>query len=210
LIEETCNVNYSPTLSSMELFFSDPHTCNLIFQELHKIRQQKSEQNKFFAYIFENSNGQGDADFSNPSSSPNFEYNVNDNLKIICFTEGVKVEFYETKPNHTRHILSDQLDMLMSTLKTFSIIDISKIDKCSWFSVLWTPLKSNKTQFANTTFLTYYQFDKGDYSNFYYPDCSVSVQSAHGTQNYYGIPIVGIIPIKLNEDVWLKKFRKCN
>jgi hypothetical protein len=194
----------------MELFFSDPHTCNLIFDELQKIRELKSEQSKFFAYIFENWDSQGNSDYSYPSSSPNFEYNVNENLKIICFADGVKIEFYETKPHHYRYILSDQLDMVISILKTVSSINISKIDKCSWFSVLWTPLKSNKSQFSNTTFLTYYQFDMGDYANYYSSDCSVSVQSAHGLQNYYEIPILGILPMKFKEEVWLKKFRKCN
>jgi hypothetical protein len=67
--------------------------------------------------------------------------------------------------------------------------------------VLWTPFKSNKQFFSNTSFLTYYQFDMGEYSNY----TEQSVMSHHG---FYEVPIVGILPIKFDENIWLRKFRK--
>lgn len=194
-IEDIANVNYSPTLSSMEILISDIYTCNFIREELLKLRLEKSEENKFYEYLFQDKKEILGNDYSYGKIS--FEYNVNDNLKIICLSTDVKIEFYETKPPHSRYILSEQFENIFSKLKFFNSIDLSKIEKCSWFSVLWSPFKSNQQLFSNTSFLTYYQFDIGEYSY-----CMTS------HQGYYEVPIVGILPIKLDENIWLRKFRK--
>ena len=179
----------------MEILISDNYTCNFIREEIFKLRLEKSEENKFYEYLFQDKREIFGKDYSYGKIS--FEYNVNDNLKIICLPSDVKIEFYETKPPHSRYILSEQLENIFSKLKFLNSIDLSKIEKCSWFSVLWSPFKSNQQLFSNTSFLTYYQFDMGDYS--YY------MTSQKG---YYEVPIVGILPIKLDENIWLRKFRK--
>lgn len=179
----------------MEILISDIYTCNFIREELLKLRMEKSEENKFYEYLFqENKENFGQ---NNAYNKISFEYNVNDNLKIICLSSDVKIEFYETKPPHSRFILSEQLENIFYKLKFLNSIDLSKIEKCSWFSVLWSPFKSNQQLFSNTSFITYYQFDMGEYD--YY-------MTSH--QGYYEVPIVGILPIKLDENIWLRKFRK--
>jgi hypothetical protein len=188
-----CPVNYSPTLSSMEIFFTDTLTYDKILEEL-KEKRSSSEACKFYDYST-NHNNQSMNNYKKDTLL--FEYNVTENLKFLVFNKKIKLEFYENRPPHSRVILSSQLEEIFSCLKTFDFIDLNKIDKSSWFSVLWSPFRSNKTQFNSTTFLSYYQFGYTD-SDMYY----------RGYNDYMEIPIVGILPIKFDDNVWLSKITK--
>lgn len=180
---EIAPVNYSPTLSSMEIFISDSQACEKLIKELKLLRLDKYEEGRFY-----------DNDLS---KSSNFEYHMNENIKIICYDEKIKIEFYETKPPHGRFILSNQLEQIFSKFNAFDSIEISKIEKCSWFCVLWSPFKSAKSQFSNTSFLVYYQFSYTDSEIFY-----------QGYNNYLEIPIIGILPVKFDDNLWLSKISK--
>lgn len=128
------------------------------------------------------------------------EYSFEENsIHIYNYSdEKLKIEFYENKPPHLRLILSDQMDLLFKKLNSIFNLKVSKLLKHSWFSVLWTPLKVSKQQLNATSFLVYYNFNQEDYNNFY-----------SEYENYNEIPLIGILPIKLDEKLWLKKISKC-
>jgi hypothetical protein len=185
-LDDSTTVNYSPTLSSLEIYISDSLSCEKIVKELKEIRGNRLEENKFFDYDFVENGFEG------------FEYNYKENLRIIFLNDKIKIEYYETKPPHSRNILSDQLEIIFSSLKIFETINIIKIDKTSWFSILWTPFKSVKQVFANTPFLVYYQLEYSDNDFFY----------RNNYNNYAEIPLIGILPIKFDETVWLNRISK--
>ena len=126
------------------------------------------------------------------------EYVITESFTFTNYSnEKIKLEFNENKPPHSRLILSDQFEILVSKFPSIKKIEISKSDKNSWFSILWTPFKCAKPQFYNTSFLSYYQFNQSESDNF-----------LRDFTNYCEIPIVGILPIKFDENLWLKKISK--
>jgi hypothetical protein len=194
---ENFNINYSPSLSSMELFISDTLTCENIFDELNNLRNCKEEEQKFYDYMDLNTIKQTKINKHSRSGRVLFEYSPCDNLKIICLENQIKIQYYETKPPHSRYILSDQLEIIIKKLKCFSQIELSKVEKTSWICILWSPFKTSKPQYGSSSFLTYYQFSYSDNDMFY-----------SGYNNYAEIPIIGILPIKFEEGLWLKKISK--
>jgi hypothetical protein len=175
---ESVNVSYSPTLSSCEIFITDKESVEKIFKEMMEMR----DIDVICFYEYES------------NDRTHFVYSK-DNINIISDCSYVKVEFYENKPPHSRLILTDQLGQILNTLKSLNL-ELSNVDSSSWFSVLWTPFRSSKTLFANTSFLVYYQL-------------RVQVASYDTNYaNYSEIPLIGILPIKLDENVWLNKISK--
>lgn len=127
------------------------------------------------------------------------EYIITENFSFINYSnEKIKFEYNENKPPHLRLILSDQLDLILNQFPTLKKIEISKLDKNSWFSVLWTPFKCSKQQFYNTSFLSYYQFSQNETDTF-----------LRDFTQYSEVPIIGILPIKFDENLWLKNISKC-
>jgi hypothetical protein len=173
----------------MELYISDIDVCEKMLKELNQIRGENPGDIRFFDYP------------DNKEGSSSFEFLYKDNIRIIYLDKKFKVEFYETKPPHSRYILTEQLDIAMSSLAVFSELTLDDIDKTSWFSVLWSPVKSTtKQQFMNTTFLVYYQFEYTEDSSYYRDQFN----------NYEEIPIVGILPIKFEDGLWLTRISKSN
>ena len=84
----------------------------------------------------------------------------------------------------------------MESLKN---IKISKLDISSWFSILWTPVKSSKGVMMNTSFLSYYQFNINDQNN---------LSSYRVNKHYSEIPIIGILPIKFDSKLFLSRINK--
>jgi len=129
-----------------------------------------------------------------------YEYVITENLTFTNYSnEKIKLEFNENKAPHSRLILSDQFEYIANKFPSIKKIEISKLDKNSWFSILWTPFKCAKPQFYNTSFLSYYQFNQSE-SESYLRDFT----------NYCEIPIIGVLPIKFDENIWLRKISKCN
>lgn len=133
----------------------------------------------------------------NFTNENNFEYVINENLKFVLKGKKILIDFSETKLPHSRLIMSEELKVIFSSFKAFELIDLSKIEKSSWFCLLWTPIKSSKLSFSSTSFLAYYQFG--------YTDNEVLCR---GYNDYVEIPIIGLLPIKFDEKTWLKKISK--
>lgn len=119
---------------------------------------------------------------------------VNEYLKLIYFNQVLKLEFYETRPPHSRPIFYNQIEKIFSLLTVLKTIEISLLNDTSWFSILWTPLKSNKPNFLNTSFLAYYSFTNFDTKLEY--------------QEYIKMSIIGILPIKFYNKLFLTKIQK--
>jgi hypothetical protein len=179
ILDESINVCYSPTLSSCQIFITERESVEKVFKEMMELRE--IDPINFFDY--ENNN------------RIHYVY-TKDNLSIISDFTYVKLEFHENKPPHSRLILIDKMNQIINTLKSLNI-DIASLDSTSWFSILWTPIGASKSIFANTSFLVYYQL-KGQESIYY-----------TNYTNYSEIPLIGILPIKLDENVWLNKISKC-
>jgi hypothetical protein len=96
-----------------------------------------------------------------------------------------------------RPILTDQFEFLLQKLPSLGKIEISKIERNSWFSILWTPFKCSKQTFYNTSFLSYYKFSQNETEN-YMSDFT----------NHNEVPIIGVLPTKYDETIWLKKISK--
>lgn len=167
-------VNYSPTLSSLFIFIDEKELVERIAKEMMNLRE--TESNNFYNY--------------EDNKRLHYVYS-DDNLKITTDFNFVKIEFQENKPPHFRQILSDQLNQIIKTLSSLNI-EINKIEDKSWFSIFYSPFKSSKQIFANTSFLTFYQINPKD------------------TQDHplSEIPLIGILPIRMDDKIWLYKINK--
>ncbi len=128
-----------------------------------------------------------------------FEYIASENLKFLVYEKKIKLEYYETKPPHSRVIFTDMIDEILNSLDCLNTIDLGKVDKSSWFCINWLPFKSTKVQLALTSFLTYYGFCFSDVEMFY---------SDPRNNHFLEIPVIGILPVKFDESFWLKKISK--
>ena len=127
-----------------------------------------------------------------------YEYHITENLSFTNYSnEKIKIDYHETKPPHMRPILTDQFEFLLQKMPSLRKIEISKVDKNSWFSILWTPFKCSKQQFYNTSFLSYYKFSQNENENY-----------MSDFVNHNEVPIIGVLPTKFDENVWLKKISK--
>jgi hypothetical protein len=127
-----------------------------------------------------------------------YEYLITDNLSFTNYSnEKIKIDYHETKPPHMRPILTDQFEFLLRKLPSLGKIEISKIERNSWFSILWSPFKCSKQIFYNTSFLSYYKFSQNETEN-YMSDFT----------NHNEVPIIGVLPTKYDETLWLKKISK--
>lgn len=130
-----------------------------------------------------------------------FFYIVDESLQITFSIEKkeITIEFNETKPPHNRMIITDLIEEIMASLELKDEITMDNIDKTSWFCFSWVPFHSTKNEFSTTSFLVYYRFasDEKDLVN-------------RGYDNYFEIPIVGILPLKIDENLWLNTIKKNN
>lgn len=135
-------------------------------------------------------------DLKNEGTKKIYEYYVIETaFKIICYETRFTIEFYEQKPHHYRNNFLDQIEILLSNLDIFKDTRIFKdFDKTSWFSILWFPLKTIKHNLMNTSFLIYYSL-----CNF---------EETRIINNFHYFPIIGVLPLRLDENIWLSKLNK--
>ncbi len=132
--------------------------------------------------------------------SSEYEFLIGDpSLKILIKNKSIKIEFYEHRPPHSRQILSSQIAVLFETFESLKKTPMSKLENSSWFSVLWSPMKSSKSIFMNTSFITYYQFDK-----------LRGRERSGSLKEYSELTIIGVLPIKFENKLFLSRIMNVN
>jgi hypothetical protein len=172
-------------LSSFDLTINDKFLSKNLIEEIEKLQLEEGlKRNELY---------KNDAE-----KKIVYEYYITENLSFTNYSnEKVKIDYHETKPPHLRPILTDQFEFILKKLPSLQGIEISKIDKNSWFSILWTPFKCSKQLFYNTSFLSYYKFSQNEAENY-----------MSNFNNHNEVPIIGVLPTKYDESVWLKKISK--
>ena len=187
-----CETTFTPSISSFEIIITNKE---IILDIINQLTSLKICSIKTKNLIKNNINSKGQNEISQQNKY--IEFTLNDkypNFKIVikklC---SLTIEYYENKPPHLRKILIKQLDELFSFLPMINNIDLKNLFWKSFFSILYTPLKSQDNCFLNTSFITYYQFKFGEES--------LNNQSPNAE-----IPIIGILPIKLIQpQIYLQK-----
>lgn len=156
-------------MSCFEISISDDSVIQNIFDEIYRIKSFDRDKNRL-------------------------EIILNEYLKLIYSNQILKIEFYDTRPPHSRPIFYNQIEEIFKILTVLKTIENSQINDTSWFSILWTPLKSNKSNFLNTSFLVYYSF--------------INFDTQSENQEYIKMPIIGILPIKFHNKLFLTKIQK--
>jgi hypothetical protein len=194
-LDDLINTTYSPTLSCLELQISNKEICILLINDLTKIH--KHTDHLHLKSIFDNDNS---GSTSNPGSE--YEFLIGDsNLKFIIKNNSIKIEFYEHKPPHSRQILSNQLGILFDSFESLKNITLEKFDQNSWFSILWSPMKSSKSLFMNTSFISYYNL----------LGATLRQNKLKGSiREYSELSIIGVLPIKFENKLFLSRIISMN
>ena len=176
----------------MEIMITDEDTFEETIKQIFNLRKN----NELFIDINSTDDMDTILDSKEKMFHLKFECLIQENLKLICFKKRIKIEFYEVKPHHSRQLLIDQFHSLFK-FDFLNKLILSNLNEYSWFSVLWTPFKAIKSQLGNTSFLVYYQFC---YTNSYNIFANYS--------DFHEIPIIGILPLKLEDNIWLTRIIK--
>jgi hypothetical protein len=193
-LDDLINTTYSPTLSSLEIQISNKEICILLIDDLTRIHKHTNHLQ--LKSIFENDS----SGTSNIGSE--YEFLIGDsNLKFIIKNYSIKIEFYEHKPPHSRQILSNQIGILFENFETLKNISLEKLDHNSWFSILWSPMKSSKSSFMNTSFISYYKF----------LGATLRENILKGNlREYSELSIIGVLPIKFENKLFLSRIINMN
>lgn len=96
------------------------------------------------------------------SSFDNLSFNSEDDLseKKIKLKISNALSYHEDQPVHKRKVLSETIDELLLANKELGSMKITELTEDSWFSILWTPLKStlSASNKQNASFLVFYKF----------------------------------------------------
>lgn len=123
----------------------------------------------------------------------------NPNLKVKVSKREIVIEYYESRLPHVRYIFIKQIEQIMKIIhKAIGPISLKDLDQNSWFSILWSPIKSMKMAFLSSSFLTYYRFNSND------------PNSNSNDEANKEIPLIGMLPIKLNNTLFLSKVSSNN
>ena len=127
-------------------------------------------------------------------------FHIDDALQVRFDLDktSLTIEYYETKLHHQRKVISEQINDILTVLDISDSALIKHVDKESWFCLKWTPIHASRKEFGATSFLVYYQLGS----------CSDTTICNKGYNQYYEIPIIGILPIKFSEELWLRKIKK--
>ena len=194
-LENLCETTFTPSISSFEIIITNKE---IILEIIDKLILLKVCSTKIKNLIENNINSKGQNEISQQNKYIEFTPNEKHPsfkivIKKLCT---LTIEFYENKPPHLRKVLIKQLEDLISIIPIISNIGLKHLFWKSFFSVLYTPLKSQNNCFLNTSFITYYQFKFGE-------------ESLNNSSPNAEIPIIGILPIKLLQpQIYLQKINQ--
>jgi hypothetical protein len=175
----------------------------LLEHELTKAKHASKEKeilfHKFLEFYIDNS----DAELSLiPEEILNFSFerylSEGNNLKLIIKYNLIKFEFFEIRPPHSRQILITQIQDLLESFDLLGKIKLSEISSDSLFSILYSPFKSTKGLMMNSSFLVYQRLNF-EANNF----TLNSAKNFNVNKNFVEVPIIGILPIKFENKMFL-------
>ena len=104
-------------------------------------------------------------------------------LKLLLVGNVARLSFYEARPAYSREVLSDFFEKLLVQTPYLGDIRLCDINIfTSYFSIMFSPLNTEKSPLGKASFLAYYSFHAPKITN-------IPVT----------IPFIGIVPIKLDE-----------
>ena len=193
-------INYSLTLSSFEISFSDKEIILNIIDYLISINKcnnqlkAKIEENYIKDQLI-NINNINNLMAINNNYMEFFPLEKNQELKIILKGYSkISIEFNENKPPHLRKNFYHQMKEIINILN-ISNISINNISGTSYFSIRYTPYNCRSKNNIQTSFVNYYQFKLNEERNIF-------------SNKYIDIPLIGILPLKFNHIFFLEKINK--
>lgn len=204
------NLVYSPTISSLEIIINPSSNVfkQIIKHEFTKAKQITQEKEKVLNKILESCNNENSSSIDSSSISEeimkfSYERYLTDgnNHKIIIKHDSIKFEFFEIRPPHSRQILITQIQNLLESFDLLGKIKLSEISNDSLFSILYSPFKSTKGLMMNTSFLVYHSLNIED--NNLTLNSSKNFLNSIVNKNFVEVPIIGILPIKLENKMFL-------
>ena len=203
-------ITYNMTLSSMELYINEKEVILHIIKNLIKknvliysnnvIISNNNIINDNLIQLIENA-----FDNSNENNNNNefnhlefFPFETNSCFKIILSNlTNLVIEYYENKPPHLRNLFIENINNIFDYLN-INEYSLNIFSNKSFFSILFTPFKSQDNIFLQTSFLTYYQFKYNNINN----------NNNNNNNNYVEIPIIGVLPIKFKINLFLEKINQ--
>ncbi len=117
-----------------------------------------------------------------------YEIQISDlNIKFILTNFGICIEYFEFRAPHSRQILIKQIEDIFEQIPSLKDILLKNLNE-SWFSILWSPYKSNCSSLINTPFLSYYEFKING-------ENSLLIDN-----NYDQLTLFAVLPIKLDSN----------
>ena len=88
-------------------------------------------------------------------------------------------------------MFTEQIKKIFFEILKLDNLNINDLQEDSWFSILWNPFKSTKTQFTNTSFISVYGFEKFE-----------KEKVIDLNQSFRICSIKGILPIKVDHSLF--------
>ena len=128
---------------------------------------------------------------------------LNNSVKVTYneYNDELKLEYFETKPIHIRPLFIDITNTILSLFDSLQNVTLEDLNiNSSFFSILWSPVKSSNSKFLSQM-LVFYQFNykNENFANVYDYNFLETIE----------FPIIGILPIKFDEKIWLNKINNC-
>ena len=194
------NICYSLTLSSLEISFSNKDIILNILDYLISLKKcspqlkTKIEDNYLKDQII-NMNNINNIINKNNNHIEFYPIDKNNSLKIVLKgCSKISIEYSENKPPHLRKSFYQQIKDIFSIL-SLNNISINNIIGKSYFSIRYTPINCRNKNNIQTSFINYYRF-------------KINEERIAYSNKYIDIPIIGILPLKLNHKFFLEKINK--
>ena len=196
------NICYNVTLSSLEISFSNRDIIINIIDYLISIKkcspQIKSKIEENYNYSKEqiiNMNNINNIINKNNNYIEFYPVDKNNSLKIVLrgFSK-ISIEYNENKPPHLRKSFYQQIKDISNILSLNNIV-LNNIVGKSYFSVRYTPINCRNKNNIQTSFINYYKF-------------KINEERITYSNKYIDIPVIGILPLKLNHKFFLEKIYK--
>lgn len=149
--------------------------------DIEQIRKENSSltENTFISY-------------NHSSANSYFTYKINEKAVLIVDKCVMKIQYSEAKPYYIRKTLHEELKDLIDLIPRLKDIKFGAVDKDSWFSIFWNPIKSSKSYYTTNSFISFYSFQL---------NTEVKIDNKN-ERNFKNISLKGIIPTKFDKSLF--------